>query len=78
MYSTWVFYLFIPFILQLECELDFVAIYDGNNSLAPLLAQYDGCDVPNDVTATSGNMFVDFRSDFSVVNHGFKATITSG
>ncbi len=54
-----------------------MAIYDGNNSLAPLLAEYDGCDTPADLTATSGNMFVDFRTDSSVIHHGFLATITS-
>ncbi len=54
-----------------------MAIYDGNNSLAPLLAEYDGCDEPFDVTATSGNMFVDFRTDVSITHHGFLATITS-
>jgi hypothetical protein len=54
-----------------------VKVHDGNSPLAPLLADYDGCDDALPVFATSGNMFITFFSDFSVTDYGFNATIAS-
>jgi len=57
-----------------ENSYDYVFVYDGTTSSAPLIGRFTGSSIPNDVIATSGSMLVVHRSDFSVQRSGFQAT----
>ncbi len=46
-----------------ETDKDIVTIYDGENDLAPVLAQYSGYGIPAAVTSTGGSMYVTFKTD---------------
>jgi len=58
---------------QLEADYDFVRVYDGPDSSAPLLAQLSGSAVPDNIIGTTSTIFVKFESDFSMADHGFVA-----
>ncbi len=58
---------------SLESFYDYLRIYDGPNTSAPLLLSRTGFGVPPDVTAYSGQMYVLFTSDGSVTYSGFDA-----
>lgn len=63
-------------MVSLEFGYDYLYVYDGTNAGAPLLAQINGASAAP-VTATSGNVFLKFESDFSVTEDGFKIEYTS-
>lgn len=56
---------------------DAVAIYDGNNTSAPLLGTYTGNNLPPAITSTSGSMLVRFYSDIEETKQGWSANYTS-
>lgn len=58
---------------------DTLIIYDGSNASAPVLAKYTGNSLPAAITSTGNSMFVEFNTDGSTVDQGWKAvyTITS-
>ncbi|MBX3102302.1 MAG: S8 family serine peptidase [Bacteroidetes bacterium] len=60
-----------------ENGYDFVRIYDGSTTSAPLLATYSGTTLPASVTSTGNAMLVTFSSDASLAEDGFTATWTS-
>ncbi len=60
-------------LFNTEADWDFVDVYNGSNASAPLLGSYSGTSLPPTLTATSGQMFVRFTSDVSVVDDGFSA-----
>ncbi|SFQ65926.1 CARDB domain-containing protein [Hymenobacter arizonensis] len=64
----------------LESGFDYVRIYDGVNTNAPLLGTYTGNQLPPLTLATNvdGALTVEFTSDGSVVAPGFDATVTCG
>jgi len=45
------------------CEYDFVALYDGTNTSAPLLLKACGSSVPDPVQTTGHNLLFQFHSD---------------
>lgn len=57
-----------------ELDYDFVKIYDGSNSSAPLLGSYSGTTLPPVLTSSGATLFVQFTSDQSVVGGGFTAS----
>lgn len=57
-----------------EQGYDFVKVYDGTNTAAPLLGSFSGHTIPSDLTATSGNMMVNFISDGGMVDEGWSAS----
>jgi len=61
----------------LENCCDYFRVYDGPNSSSPLLLNVNGSSLPQDVTASSGEMFVTFTSDGSVTSSGWDAEWTS-
>jgi len=61
---------------DLESNFDFVTVYDGSNTSAPLIGSFTGTALPGVVTATSGCLTLVFTSDGSVVSTGFSATIS--
>ncbi len=60
-----------------ETDYDGVAIYDGWDNNATLLAYYSGSTIPPAVTSFSGEILVVFTSDFMISNPGFTANYTS-
>ncbi len=63
---------------NLETSYDFVRIYDGSNTSAPLLATLTGnLGSPGPYTSSGGSMLVRFTSDFSITRSGIQASWTS-
>ncbi|WP_196888510.1 CUB domain-containing protein [Aureivirga sp. CE67] len=60
---------------ETESGYDFVRVYDGNNTSAPLLGEYSGTSLPDEITTSVGvgQMFVVFTSDPGVNYSGFEA-----
>ena len=65
---------------SLETGYDYVRIYDGTSTSAPLLATYTGSQMPLPVLATNvaGALTVEFSSDGSYNLSGFDATVSCG
>lgn len=56
---------------SLEPSYDFLHIYDGPDSLSPLLGSFYGTDVPDRIESSSNTLFLAFRSDASLSSNGF-------
>lgn len=56
---------------SLEPGYDFLHIYDGPDSLSPLIGSFYGSQLPERIESSSNNLFLAFRSDASVSNAGF-------
>ncbi|HYG52961.1 MAG TPA: N-acetylmuramoyl-L-alanine amidase [Flavobacteriales bacterium] len=63
---------------DLELNWDYIFIYDGNSTSAPLMGSWTGTTSPGTVTSTGGSMLVEFRSDCSTTNPGWTASYTTG
>ncbi|KAL2085662.1 hypothetical protein ACEWY4_018982 [Coilia grayii] len=57
-----------------NCRYDYVAVYDGDSSLAPLLGQFCGRELPPKLRTSSNHMFIVFRTDATVSGLGWRAT----
>lgn len=62
------------FDIDMESCCDFVRVYDGTSSSAPLIGQYTGTNPVYDIIANSGRMYIEFQTDVSVNNGGFSAS----
>ena len=58
--------------IDIEESYDSVFIYDGSNTLSPLLFSFSGNMGSTSLTANSGKMFIRFHSDEGVNQSGFK------
>ncbi|XP_036397589.1 CUB and sushi domain-containing protein 1-like [Megalops cyprinoides] len=56
---------------SLEPSYDFLHIYDGPDSLSPLLGSFYGTEVPDRIESSSNTLFLAFRSDASLSSNGF-------
>lgn len=63
---------------DLETNWDYMFIYDGNTTSAPLMGTYTGTSGPGTVTSTGSSLLVEFRSDCNTVKSGWVAAYTSG
>ncbi|MFT6254339.1 MAG: MSHA biogenesis protein MshQ [Granulosicoccus sp.] len=61
-----------------ESSFDYIYVYDGTDTSAPLLGSFTGTIIPSDLTATSGAMYIVHSTDFSVRRSGFSASWESG
>ena len=61
---------------HLEKDYDYLEIYDGDSENAPMIAELTGDELPSEVTASSGKMFVKMTSDDSERDQGFEASYT--
>lgn len=61
-----------------EAGVDFLNIYDGNSTAAPLIGSYSGATSPGTITSSSGCLTFRFSSDLSVRANGWAATISCG
>jgi len=61
-----------------SCSYDWLKIYDGSSTSAPLIDTYCGTDSPGTIEANNagGALTFEFHSDFSVAKQGWKALIT--
>ncbi|KAI0218535.1 Exoskeleton protein RP43 [Lamellibrachia satsuma] len=55
-----------------SCPYDKVKIYDGSSANAPLNGMYCGTHLPADIVSRGNTMFVNFTSDHSVTETGFR------
>jgi N-acetyl-anhydromuramyl-L-alanine amidase AmpD len=62
---------------NVEANWDYLYIYDGNTVYSPLIGVYTGTSSPGTVTASSGSMLIEFRSDCATVGSGWAASWTS-
>lgn len=60
-----------------ELNYDFVTVYNGNNTYAPVLGTFSGTSLPSSVIASSGEMLVVFTSDGRTTAAGWSANYTS-
>lgn len=71
-------YITLNFItFDLEANYDFVRVYDGTTSSAPLLGEFTGNTIPPAITSSGGSMLVHFTSDYSITASGWDAEYTS-
>ncbi|KAK3572019.1 hypothetical protein QTP86_022249 [Hemibagrus guttatus] len=57
-----------------NCAWDYVAVYDGPNTLAPLLGQFCGSVLPPTLRSSTNQMFLVFKTDSSVAAEGWRAS----
>ncbi|RTQ47817.1 hypothetical protein EJV47_18025 [Hymenobacter gummosus] len=62
---------------DLESNYDHLLVYNGANNQAPLIGKYSGTANPGTLTASSGKMFLELRSDCATTRPGFAASWTS-
>ncbi|MDD3875031.1 MAG: C10 family peptidase [Bacteroidales bacterium] len=60
-----------------QASYDFVKVYDGATTSAPLLGSYSGTTLPPQLTATSGKMLVKFTSNGTTTKSGWSAKYTT-
>uniref|UniRef100_A0A8C5HD89 Cubilin n=1 Tax=Gouania willdenowi TaxID=441366 RepID=A0A8C5HD89_GOUWI len=56
-----------------SCRYDFVEVRDGSTASSPLLGTFCGTDIPPRLQSTQRSLYIKFRTDSSVTNHGFEA-----
>lgn len=62
---------------SLESCCDYVRIYNGTSTSAPLIGSYNGSSIPPSITSSGGALYVTFTSDGSVTYQGWTASYTS-
>ncbi|MEQ9353308.1 MAG: CUB domain-containing protein [Vicingaceae bacterium] len=60
-----------------ESANDFVRVYDGNNSSAPLLGTFSGSVLPPSIISSGGSLFVQFTTNATINETGWEANYTS-
>lgn len=61
-----------------ECAYDHLEVYDGPDSLAPILGRFCGSKKPDPVVASGSSLFLRFYSDASVQRKGFQVAHSTG
>ncbi|MBD2716482.1 N-acetylmuramoyl-L-alanine amidase [Microvirga sp. STR05] len=62
---------------DLENAYDHLLVYNGANNQAPLLGKFSGTTNPGTLTASSGKMYLELRSDCATTRAGFAASWSS-
>ena len=52
---------------------DYLTIYDGGSSSAPLIGRFSGSSLPSPIVSSSNKLYLQFTSDGSYEDYGFKA-----
>jgi N-acetyl-anhydromuramyl-L-alanine amidase AmpD len=60
-----------------EAGWDYMFIYDGNSTSAPLIGSYDGTNTPGTVSSSGGSILVEFRSDCATTSPGWACSWSS-
>ena len=56
-----------------ESSADFVSVYDGDSTSAPVIGRFSGSSLPAPITSSSTKLYVRFTSDGSSQYRGFNA-----
>jgi len=64
-------------MFDLELDWDYLYLYDGNSVHDDLIGVYTGTSSPGTVTAESGSILIEFRSDCATTNPGWAAIYSS-
>ena len=56
----------------ISCDYDYLEIYDGPNTLAPLIGRYCNDNLPTDMTSSGESITILFHSDGGVEEDGFE------
>ncbi|MCT4579861.1 MAG: N-acetylmuramoyl-L-alanine amidase [Flavobacteriales bacterium] len=62
---------------DLENNWDYLFVYDGATTSAPLLATLTGSSIPSSITSTGGSLLIEFRSDCATSNAGWALSWSS-
>ena len=62
---------------NLENNWDFMFIYNGSTTNAPLIGKYTGTNSPGSISSSGGSLLVEFRSDCATAAAGWEASFTS-
>ncbi|XP_040403063.1 cubilin [Cygnus olor] len=57
-----------------SCYKDYVAVYDGSDTHAPLLGKFCGSELPPNIKSSTNELFLVFNTDFSGLGRGWKAS----
>ncbi|KAJ8307340.1 hypothetical protein KUTeg_015424, partial [Tegillarca granosa] len=57
---------------QASCRYDYVQIRNGDSRDSPLIGKYCGTTLPAPITSSGEHLWLNFRSDYSVANNGFR------
>lgn len=58
----------------MEWRYDYVYVYDGGSSSAPLIGRFSGSKRPAAIVSSTNQLYIRFTTDGSVQRYGFKAT----
>ena len=72
-FVIWAYIFYLLFL-----RFDMLNIHDGDSSSANLIDQLWGANLPNDITSTGSNIFINFLSDESETYSGFKMKFLVG
>ena len=61
-----------------QCVYDYLEVRDGPLKSSPLIGNYCGYKIPEDIKSTGRHLYVKFVSDGSVQKAGFSATFVKG
>jgi len=59
---------------QLQDGFDYINVYDGDSSTAPMILSYTGSFLPNPVISTGNSLYIEFVSDNFVEFSGFRGS----
>jgi N-acetyl-anhydromuramyl-L-alanine amidase AmpD/PKD repeat protein len=62
---------------DLENNWDYLFVYDGATTSAPLVATLTGSSIPSNITSTGGSLLIEFRSDCATSKAGWQLAWTS-
>nr|XP_033495310.1 cubilin [Epinephelus lanceolatus] len=57
-----------------SCRYDYVAVYDGQDTMAPLLGKFCGAVLPPNLRSSTNQLFIVFRTDATVNGIGWRLT----
>ena len=58
----------------MTCNYDVIEIKDGRDSSSDLIGEFCGKTKPDEITSTTNQLYIRFKSDHSVNEVGFNAT----
>jgi hypothetical protein len=64
-------------VFDVENTWDYLYIYDGNSTSAPLIGYYTGTTIPATISSTGGSLLLEMRSDCATDAPGFEFNYTS-
>ena len=60
---------------QCSHNWDTFSVYDGADTSAPLMGTYCGSLIPTSIESSGRDMYVSFKSDYSITRRGFEVRV---